>query len=342
MKRFVSLICLILVSAFVCLGQGSASAHLKGRTVMGSLPKPESSSQMSGKVVVTIKVDQYGNVTEAIPGAEGTNVTEKGLWNAARNAAMKAHFNMAADASKIQTGTITYLFDGTSSPASTALEQELTTLKELVEEKESGVFVVKGIVNKINDYNTLTFLLEQDGYIIPVKFAKKDLGAVNRFRSLDLKRGELLTIKGTLATIDVDFEYYKGLADAVILDREQGSNEVEDPCDESERIPFQLVEHKPSFNGGDANEFSKWVNSRLVYPEIAKKKGIQGRVTLQFTIEADGRVTNVRVLRGVDSSLDAEAVRVVSSSPNWKPGSSRGEAVPVTYTFPVIFQLPNK
>lgn len=114
---------------------------------------------------------------------------------------------------------------------------------------------------------------------------------------------------------------------------------VEEEVVEEEAIPFQLVEQKPSFNGGDANEFSKWVNSKLVYPEIAKENGVQGRVTLQFTVNADGSVSNVKVLRGVDSSLDKEAVRVVSSSPKWKPGKQRDRAVKVTYTFPVIFQL---
>ena len=108
---------------------------------------------------------------------------------------------------------------------------------------------------------------------------------------------------------------------------------------EEEAIPFQLVEEKPSFNGGDANEFSKWVNSRLVYPEIAKENGVQGRVTLQFTVNADGTVSNVKVLRGVDPALDKEAVRVVSMSPKWVPGKQRDRAVKVTYTFPVIFQL---
>ncbi|MBR6931798.1 MAG: energy transducer TonB [Bacteroidales bacterium] len=115
--------------------------------------------------------------------------------------------------------------------------------------------------------------------------------------------------------------------------------EVKEEEVEEEAIPFQLVEEKPSFNGGDANEFSKWVNSKLVYPEIAKENGVSGRVTLQFTVEADGCVTNVKVLRGVDESLDKEAVRVVSSSPKWKPGKQRDRAVKVTYTFPVIFQL---
>ena len=108
---------------------------------------------------------------------------------------------------------------------------------------------------------------------------------------------------------------------------------------EEEAIPFQLVEKKPSFQGGDANDFSKWVNERLVYPEIAKENGVQGRVMLQFTVGADGKVSNVKVLRGVDPSLDKEAVRVVSMSPKWTPGKQRDRNVKVTYTFPVIFQL---
>ena len=108
---------------------------------------------------------------------------------------------------------------------------------------------------------------------------------------------------------------------------------------ERDELDFQLVEVKPSFEGGDANTFSKWVTQHLRYPALAKKNGVSGRVMLEFTIMSDGRVANVRVLRGVDPLLDAEAVRVVSSSPRWKPGSIKGEAVNVTYTFPVIFQL---
>ena len=120
-----------------------------------------------------------------------------------------------------------------------------------------------------------------------------------------------------------------------IMDYVEGEEEVV----EEEAIPFQLVEEKPSFQGGDANQFSKWVNQRLVYPEIAKENGVQGRVSLQVSVEKDGSVTKVKVLRGVDPSLDKEAVRVVSMSPKWKPGKQRDRAVPVTYTFPVIFQL---
>jgi len=115
--------------------------------------------------------------------------------------------------------------------------------------------------------------------------------------------------------------------------------EVVEEVVEEEAIPFALVEEKPKFQGGDANNFSKWVNSKLVYPEIAKENGVQGRVTLSFTVNTDGSVSDVKVLRGVDSSLDKEAVRIVSSSPKWQPGKQRERPVKVTYTFPVIFQL---
>lgn len=109
--------------------------------------------------------------------------------------------------------------------------------------------------------------------------------------------------------------------------------------DEAELVPFQLVDKKPSFHGGDANEFSKWVNANLVYPKDAKDRSVQGRVTLQFTVTKTGKVKDVKVLRGVDPLLDNEALRVVSASPDWTPGNQKGRKVDVTYTFPVIFQL---
>ena len=106
-----------------------------------------------------------------------------------------------------------------------------------------------------------------------------------------------------------------------------------------EAIPYAFVDQKPRFQGGDPNAFSHWVNQHLVYPHTAKKDGIQGRVTLQFSVDADGNVVDVKVLRGADPSLDKEAVRVVSSSPKWTPGKHNDKPVKVTFTFPVIFRL---
>ena len=92
------------------VAQGMANVHVKGRSVLGSLPKPTYNSLAEGVVVVQIKVDQYGTVTEATPGADGTTVNDKTLWNAARSAALKAHFNQNINAHALQTGTITYIF----------------------------------------------------------------------------------------------------------------------------------------------------------------------------------------------------------------------------------------
>ena len=109
--------------------------------------------------------------------------------------------------------------------------------------------------------------------------------------------------------------------------------------EEEEYIPFAIVEDKPMFQGKDANEFTKWVYNNIEYPELPRENGIQGRVTVQFTIDKDGSVKDVTVLRGVDPSLDKEAVRVISKSPKWTPGRQRNKAVKVKYTFPIIFQL---
>ena len=111
------------------------------------------------------------------------------------------------------------------------------------------------------------------------------------------------------------------------------------PDNDSEAIPFALMEVKPQFDGGDASNFSLWVNQRLQYPAEAKKQKLQGRVTLQFTVEKDGSVTGVKVLRGIHPILDDEAVRIVSQSPKWTPGYKDGEPARVIYNFPIVFQL---
>ena len=104
-------------------------------------------------------------------------------------------------------------------------------------------------------------------------------------------------------------------------------------------LPFQAVEVKPTFDGGDANDFSKWVNSQIVYPQDAVDQKIEGKVVLQFTVNKLGEVKDVKVVRGVNEILDKEAVRVVESSPKWEPASQNGIPVSVNYTFPVIFRI---
>ena len=138
--------------------------------------------------------------------------------------------------------------------------------------------------------------------------------------------------------VDLDFQSLDD-TDVPVDIQEYKHQEVVQEEVEDEVLEFIRVEEKPKFQGGDANGFAKWVNSRLVYPEIAKENGVEGRVTLRFTIDRDGRIQDVQVLASPDESLAREAVRVVSSSPKWEPGRQRDRAVKVSYTFPVIYRL---
>ena len=213
--------------------------------------------------------------------------------------------------------------------------QKYTPIKDVIQQRHYQTFCIRAEFAGVYDSSKLIFFVNEDDYIIPVRLQKRDLGAEKRFLARDIQEGDVIVVKGMLDEIDIDYETYKGLVEAVIVDEE----DISDKDIEEEEVPFAGLDEKPSFRGGDANDFSKWVNSQLIYPKTAKKNGVQGRVTLQFTIETSGRVTNVEVIRGVDESLDKEAVRVVSNSPRWKPGYLDGKPVRVTYTFPVIFQL---
>ena len=101
---------------------------------------------------------------------------------------------------------------------------------------------------------------------------------------------------------------------------------------------YQVCEEMPEFPGG-MQECMKWLGKNINYPEDCKKEGIQGRVIVQFVVDKDGSIKDPTIARGVHPSLDNEALRVLSSMPNWKPGKQKGEAVKVKYTIPVMFRL---
>ena len=105
-------------------------------------------------------------------------------------------------------------------------------------------------------------------------------------------------------------------------------------------VPYSEIFEKPTFNGGDANSFAQWVYGQIKYPQQCIDEQIQGRVVLQFTINATGQVCDVNVLRGVNPAIDEEAVRAVKESPIWTPGKTEdGKVVPVSFVFPIVFAL---
>ena len=108
--------------------------------------------------------------------------------------------------------------------------------------------------------------------------------------------------------------------------------------EESDDDFFMVVENMPEFPGGDQG-LMRYIQKNVKYPPIAKEYNITGKVYIQFIVDKTGSVTNVKVVRGVDKNLDAEAVRVVSSLPKYKPGKQRGKAVRVMFTIPINFTL---
>lgn len=103
--------------------------------------------------------------------------------------------------------------------------------------------------------------------------------------------------------------------------------------------PFLVVEEPAIFRGGDLSNFNAWVSQNVRYPQIAVEGQIYGKVFVQFVVNEVGKVEDVKVLRGVDPSLDAEAVRVISSSPLWTPPRQGGRKVKQLFTLPVVFKL---
>ena len=111
-----------------------------------------------------------------------------------------------------------------------------------------------------------------------------------------------------------------------------------EPPKEEETKVFDVVEQMPSFPGGPS-ALMQYLSSNIKYPVVAEENGVQGRVVCTFVVERDGSITDVRVIKSVDPSLDKEAVRVVKSMPKWIPGKQNGSAVRVKYTVPVTFRL---
>lgn len=112
---------------------------------------------------------------------------------------------------------------------------------------------------------------------------------------------------------------------------------VEDEEESAQQI-FTVVEEMPQFPGGEA-KLLEFINKGIKYPVIAQENGIQGRVICSFVVNRDGSVVDAEVVRGVDPSLDKEALRVINTMPKWTPGKQRGKPVRVKYTVPITFRL---
>lgn len=137
---------------------------------------------------------------------------------------------------------------------------------------------------------------------------------------LYLQAGQPVTMNGKTLTPD----FIKGKANQ--------QEQLEPEEQEVETIPFQMVEQKPSFNGGDVNDYVRWIKEQIT------DQSYDGRIALALVVKHDGSVENVRVIRGLDPKLDEQVVRIASSSPKWTPGRQKGNPVNVEYSMlPIVF-----
>ena len=133
-----------------------------------------------------------------------------------------------------------------------------------------------------------------------------------------------------------DADKFKAVQEQVVV--KEPEPEVQKPKEEQ---IFVAVEQPAEFPGGMA-ALMRWLNNNMRYPEAAQQNDIQGRVIVNFVVEKDGSIANVKIAKGVDKDLDREALRVVKKMPKWQPGKNNGVAVRSYFNLPVIFRLQNQ
>ncbi|MDT8412626.1 MAG: energy transducer TonB [Vicingaceae bacterium] len=142
----------------------------------------------------------------------------------------------------------------------------------------------------------------------------------------------------TIEIVEDDVE----IEEEIEIDTEADAETVVETFEVTEEVVeeeiFTIVEDMPEFPGG-VQALYKYLGENVKYPQAAKANGISGKVFVNFTVEKDGSITAVKVIRGVHELLDKEAIRVVKSFPKWKPGKQRGKAVRVSYNIPISFVL---
>ena len=129
------------------------------------------------------------------------------------------------------------------------------------------------------------------------------------------------------------------IEDEIEIEDTESDEDVEIEIEEEDDEEFfMVVENMPEFPGGDLG-LMRYIQKNVKYPAIAKEYNITGKVYVSFIVDKKGSVTNVKIVRGVDKNLDAEAMRVVKSLPKYKPGKQRGKSVRVMFTIPINFTL---
>jgi protein TonB len=210
-------------------------------------------------------------------------------------------------------------------------------IKDLLEDEPDDT-KIETVVSKVINYSQLSAPPPIDidkppppVFKAPPKVKKVKFVQPVAKKDEEVEEEEYIPTMEELNDVEISTESVEGV-DSVIVDAE---TTVEEPVQEE---AFAFAEVMPAFEGGD-QELMKYLGKNLRYPKIAKEANIEGVVYLQFVVERDGSITEVRVVRSVHASLDDEAVRVIKDMPSWNPGMQNGKYVRVLYTIPIRFDL---
>ena len=204
-------------------------------------------------------------------------------------------------------------------------QMELSKLQEQAQKEKKDEPIVKAkiepkkVVEQVRETQKFTAPEIKKDELVSEENQLKDQSALDEKVAVGVKDQE-----GTQDRTDV----------AIRNDIAVNTNETEVKPEPPQKV-FDVVEQQPAFPG----DLNGYLSSNIKYPVVAQENGVQGRVVVQFVVERDGSITDVRVVRSVDPSLDKEAVRLVKSMPKWIPGKQNGQAVRVRFTLPVNFRL---
>lgn len=200
--------------------------------------------------------------------------------------------------------------------------------------------------NGIQGRVTTSFIVEKDGSIQDIEVIRGvdpslDLEAVRVISTMPkwtpgMQKGKPVRVKYTIP-VTFHLSSPSGNASGDLKAMPAATQPGKDTDAPSDQV-FTVVEKMPEYPGG-TNEMLKFIATTMEYPKIAQDNGIQGRVVCSFVVGKDGAVKDIEVIRGVDPSLDKEAVRIIGKMPKWTPGMQRGKQVQVKYTVPIIFSL---
>ncbi len=210
-----------------------------------------------------------------------------------------------------------------------AAYNEAMELSKLIEKKEAKV--EKKTPEKVEIIKPIERVKSSIKFTAPVIKKDSDVKPEEEMKNQD----DLQKTNTTIGAFNVEGNDEEG--GEILKAKEEIVQPAEPPKEEETKI-FDVVEEMPMFPGGEA-ALMEYLQKNLRYPAVASENGIEGRVIVRFVVGKDGAVSQVTVARGVDPSLDKEAVRVVESMPRWTPGKQNGQAVNVFYTLPVTFKL---